>query len=189
MKRFSASLVIISLCLVQQCNATKHVKKLPRLRVVAPVLFDVEENPIIEDDKMIFINSLVEQVWNEDFGKFTELFYKHHFRLLTAKRRGLETFSVTEETLLTVEKTMGYLYRATTENCLDFFRCWIDFYKNFRCTQMRKKIIFESFKEFVCRFLIEISKSFYVTNELLRRKTAIMCELYGLEDKKTLSLL
>ncbi len=180
MRRFFRLFVAILLFLTCCCNADDHIKKLPRLRVEAPINLAVEEIPIIiEDEKMIFINSLIKQVWSEDFGKFTELFYRHHFSS-DVQKRGLETFSVTEDTVLTVEKLMRYLYGASTESCLGFFRCWIVFYKNFHCNPLRKKIILESFKEFVCRFLIEISKNFYMTNELLKKKTEVMCELYSL---------
>lgn len=189
MKRFSASLAIISLCLVSSCSATKHVRRVPHLKIIAPVILSVEEVPIFEDSKAVFINSLVKQVWDENFGKFTEFFCRHFFQSTHTGKRELDTVVVTENTVLEAEKLMRYLHGASTKSCLDLFKSWVEFYKNFRCDAIRKGLIFESFKKFVSRFLLEISKNFYITNELLREQTEIMCELYELEDKKTLSLL
>ena len=92
----------------------------------------------------------------------------------------------TEDTIWSTELLMKYLYLSPTKNCLNFFRCWVDFFKDFQCEKTKKEIILESFKEFVCRFLIENSKNSYITSQFLKERTEIICELYDLEDKKTL---
>lgn len=186
MKKFLAMFVVLSLCFGHGCRAVKHAARLPRLSVVSPIFLGVEESPIAEDEKAEFINSLMAQVWSDDFGKFTELFYRDFFNLPAARRHKLETLTVTQDTFLAAELLMKYLYETSTRGCLNLFRSWIDFYKSFRCNARKKEMIFESFKEFVCKFLIEISKNFYITTELLRERTAIMCELYDLEDRKML---
>ncbi len=189
MKRFFVIFVLIFLCLSYKCSAGKSTIRLPRLDIAAvkaPIA--VEDNPILEDYKINFINSLMIQVWNEDFGKFTEFFCKCFFKLPPIKLCESETFLVTENTILLVEGLMKYLYQTSTKGCLDLFRCWIDFYKNFRCGARKKEIIFDSLKEFICRFSVEMAKSFYITSELLRERTEIMCELYDMEDKKIFSL-
>lgn len=187
MKKIFAFFIVLPICLAAKVFAVKFVPRVPRLDITQMV--DIEECiRVYEEEKLDFINSLILQVWNEDFGKFTELFYKHHFKLPMNKKREFEAMTVTEDTVLVTELLMKYLYLSPTKSCLNFFRCWLEFYKNFRCTARKKEIIFGSFKEFVCRFLIEISRNFYITDELLRERTAIMCEIYDLEDKKTLSL-
>ena len=189
MKRFLSAFCFMFLWLNCRCYAVKPAVRLPRLNIVRPTVSDIEDNPIVDDEKVRFINSLMEQVWNEDFGKFTEFFCKRFFKLPTAAKCELETFFVTERTVLLTERLMEYLYEASTESCLHLFRCWIIFYKKFHCSPKKKEIIFDSLKEFVSRFSVEISRSFYITNQLLRERAEIMCELYDLEDKKTLSML
>ncbi|MBR2579063.1 MAG: hypothetical protein IKE41_02865, partial [Clostridia bacterium] len=153
------------------------------LRLISP-----DEDAQFSDDKADFINFLMMRVWNEDFGKFTELFYKNYFKIPTPKECEFETLKFTDDTVNTSELLMKYLYTSSTEVCLGFFESWIEFYKIFRCSAAKKEIIFKSLKEFICRFCVEISKNFYITNELLRRRTAIVCEIYDLEDKKMVLL-
>ena len=138
MKRFLVSFVFVLMCLMPECYAVRPVPLLPHLDITR--MFEIEEGiPIYDKEKLNFINSLILQVWNEDFGKFSELFYKHHFKLPRNKKREFEAMTVTEDTVLTVEVFLKYLYHSTTKGCLDIFKCWIDFYKNFRCTARKKK--------------------------------------------------
>ena len=123
-----------------KCSAVKPVLRVPHLDILKS--FDIEEGmPIYEEEKQECINLLMKQVWNEEFGKFTELFYKRHFKLPMGRAREFETMPFTEDTVLVAELLMRYLYLSPTKNILNFFRCWLEFYKDFRCTARKKEII------------------------------------------------
>lgn len=187
MKKFFWSFILVLLCLLYSCRAIKSVPRVPRLDVSEIICIE-EVVPLIEEEKIGFINSVVARVWNEDFGKFTYLFYKDFFKLPKTKRCEFEKLVFTLEMVLSVECLLRYLYNGSTQLCLDFFASWVDFYKGFHCTDSKKGIVFESLKGFICRFFAYMAKNFYMTDELMRRRTEIICELYDLEDKKTLSL-
>ena len=122
MKRFLISFVLVSMCLLPGCYAVKSAPGLPNLDITR--MSDIEECvTIYEKEKLDFINSLTAQVWNEDFGKFTELFYKHHFKLPIGRACEFEAMPFTEDTVLITELLMKYLYLSPTKSCLNFFRC------------------------------------------------------------------